>query len=100
MSLVITTHSPYILTSINNLLQAGKLYGAADPPTKRKLNQILPESNSFKPGEVAFYALEDGHAKSILDPETGLIDATAIDQVSDDIAVQFDELLAEANEKS
>jgi hypothetical protein len=29
MCLVLTTHSPYILTSVNNLLQAGKLYEGA-----------------------------------------------------------------------
>jgi hypothetical protein len=100
MLLIITTHSPYILTSVNNLLQAGRLYDTVDSKAKTKLDRIIPESSSFKPGEVAFFALEDGHATSILDPETGLIDASAIDQVSTDIATQFDELLAEAHEKS
>jgi hypothetical protein len=99
MCLLITTHSPYILTSINNLLQAGKLYDAAarDPRVAFRLSKIVP--GSFSPGEVGFYALEAGRAKSILDRDTGLIDAAVIDQVSNDIAIQFDQLLAEGNEK-
>ena len=98
MCLLITTHSPYILTSINNLLQAGKLYAATrDRRVPHRLSKIVP--GSFRPGEVGFYALEAGTAKSILDRDTGLIDAAVIDQVSNDIAIQFDKLLAEGNEK-
>jgi hypothetical protein len=99
MSLVLTTHSPYILTSINNLLQAGKLYDGAAPDVKKRLGSIVPLSQTLKPGEVGFYALENGGATSIIDSETGLIDAAVIDEVSDEIATQFDELLLEGNEK-
>jgi hypothetical protein len=99
MSLILTTHSPYILTSINNLLQAGKLYSGATPDVKKRLEGVIPLSRTLKPGEVGFYALENGGAKSIIDSETGLIDAAVIDEVSDDIATQFDELLLEGNEK-
>jgi ABC-type lipoprotein export system ATPase subunit len=98
--LVLTTHSPYILTSINNLLEAGKLYGGVSGKERQRLMKIIPRTHTFNPGEVGFYALEDGEAKSIVDGETGLIDADVIDQVSNDIAIQFDQLLAEGNEKS
>ena len=99
MSLVITTHSPYIVTSINNLLQAGKLYASLPASATEGLRRIIPRGRSLSPGEVAFYALQDGKATSIMDPETGLIDASVIDQVSNDIATQFDTLLLEGNEK-
>jgi predicted ATPase len=95
MRLTITTHSPYILTSMNNLLQAGKIYAAAPGAARRRLAQVVRPTDILRPGEVAFFALENGGAKPILDPETGLIDASAIDQVSNDIAIQFDKLLAE-----
>ncbi len=99
MNLVVTTHSPYILTSINNLLQAGKLYREtkARPVHAYRLSQIVP--SSFDPGKVLFYALKGGSASSIMDPETGLIDAAVIDQVSADIAIEFDKLLSKADEK-
>jgi len=100
MSLVLTTHSPYILTSVNNLLQAEKLYWGASKEAAARLARIIPRMRTFRPGEVAFYALQDGNATSIVNPETSLIEADMIDQVSNDIAIQFDELLSEGNEKS
>jgi hypothetical protein len=99
MSVVITTHSPYILTSINNLLQAGQLYVEAGREEAERLSHVIPESAAIMPGELAFYALQDGGATSIMDEETGLINANIIDSVSDVIAVQFEQLLAEADEK-
>jgi hypothetical protein len=100
MSLIITTHSPYILTSMNNLIQAGKLYELASPELFGQLSKIVPEESSLRPGEVGFYALDGGDAKSIMEKELGLIDAPMIDRVSDDIAIQFDKLLlAEGNAK-
>jgi hypothetical protein len=100
MSLVLTTHSPYILTSINNLLEAGKLYAGASKGTAARLTKIIPRDRTLIPGEIGFYSLEDGKAKSIVDSESGLIEADLIDQVSNDIAIEFDQLLAEGNEKS
>jgi hypothetical protein len=98
--LVLTTHSPYILTSANNLLQAGNLYAGGSGRQVQRLAGIIRRNRVFGPGEVGFYALQDGEAKSIVNSETGLIEADMIDQVSNDIAIQFDELLAEGNEKS
>jgi hypothetical protein len=101
LCLVVTTHSPYILTSFNNLLQAGKLWKdlipKGDTRTAWQLSRTI--RGSFDPGEVCFYALEEGRARPIMDPGTGLIDASYIDQVSNDIAIEFDQLLAEGNEK-
>ncbi len=89
----ITTHSPYILTAFNNLIQAGIL---AEDATKEKIEQIsrhVPKTRFLSPEEVAVYSLEDGYCKSIIDEETGLIDANIIDEVSNELAIQFDELL-------
>lgn len=94
MCLVITTHSPYILTAMNNLLQAGKKYSSSpNPEAKKQLEKIIPSSQALYPGEVKAYSLENGEAKSIICPDTNLIDAEIIDVVSQDIAVQFDDLL-------
>ena len=99
MNLVVTTHSPYILTSVNNLLQAGQLYSAASAETAKKLGQIIHKKHVFNPGEVGFYALGNGQATDIMEAETGLINAEVIDSVSNEIAVQFGQLLAEGHEK-
>jgi AAA15 family ATPase/GTPase len=94
MCLVITTHSPYILTAMNNLLQAGKKYQSSQNlEATNKLQSIVSSSIVLNPGEVKAYSLENGSAKSIICPDTNLIDAKIIDDVSADIAVQFDKLL-------
>lgn len=91
LQFVITTHSPYILTAFNNLLQAGHLLeNGAD---KKKLFKIVPEFEVLKCGELNAYAFQDGGVVSLIDEETGLISADLLDQVSEEIAVQFDELL-------
>jgi hypothetical protein len=95
MRLVVTTHSPYILTSLNNLLQAGQRFANADSVTAARIEKIIPRRRSLRPGEVSAYALSDGAARSILDPETKLIDAALIDSVSTELAVEFDRLLSE-----
>jgi predicted ATPase len=89
--LVITTHSPYILTSFNNLLQAGQLLESGT--NKKKLFKIVPEHEILKPGELNAYAFADGGVSSLIDEETGLISADLLDQVSEEIAIEFDELL-------
>ena len=89
----ITTHSPYILTAFNNLIQAGIL---AEDATEEKIEQIsqhVPKTRFLSPEEVAVYSLEDGYCKSIIDEKTGLIDANIIDEVSNELAIQFDQLL-------
>lgn len=93
MCLVVTTHSPYILTSLNNLLQAGIRYAGASAETAAKLEKIVPRHSALYPGEIAAYVIENGAGRSIMDPATQLIDASLIDRVSDQLAVQFDKLL-------
>ena len=95
MRLIVTTHSPYVLSAFNNLLHAGSLYTNADAPRKRRLAKIIPENETLRPGELVAYALQNGGAKSIMDPGTGLVDAQIIDAVSTDLAKEFDRLLWE-----
>ena len=89
----ITTHSPYVLTSINNLLQAGQIYEEANQDVLPQLEKIVPRYKALNPTDLSAYLLENGRGKSIICPDTGLIDAKAIDSVSDDLAIQFDKLL-------
>lgn len=91
LQFVITTHSPYILTSINNLLNAGSL--KEQGVDEKKLYKIVPKSEIIKPNEVNAFAMKDGKVINLIDEETGLISADLLDQVSEEIAVQFDELL-------
>ena len=89
----ITTHSPYILTAFNNLLQAGILAVDATEDKIAKISRHVPKTRFLSPDEVAVYSLENGYCQSIIAKETGLIDANIIDEVSNELAIQFDELL-------
>jgi hypothetical protein len=90
---VITTHSPYILSVLDNLLQAGQRYASPEPD--KKIGEIVPQVFALRPGDVAVYSLGNGKARLIMDPETKLIEADIIDNVSMEIDKQFDRLLWE-----
>lgn len=89
----ITTHSPYVLTAINNLLQAGILYQKVDQEVLRQLEKIVPKYKALSTSDLSAYVLANGKCSSIICPDTGLIDANIIDSVSDELAIEFDKLL-------
>jgi predicted ATP-dependent endonuclease of OLD family len=95
-SVLVTTHSPYILTSLNNLIQAyltGNKRGR-----KQKTTDIIPHKYWLNLKDVTAYMLKyDDAAKgvvheNILD-EDGLIKAEKIDGVSRILNEEFDKLL-------
>lgn len=89
----ITTHSPYVLTAFNNLLQAGLLYQESSEDVQHQLEKIVSRYKSLDVSDLSAYVLMDGKCSSIVCPETGLIDAKVIDSVSDDLAIEFEQLL-------
>ncbi|MCB9233486.1 MAG: AAA family ATPase [Bacteroidia bacterium] len=95
LSFFITTHSPYILTSFNNLIQAGLSREAimGDNHALNLLYEKVSQHEILMPGIVNAFALQNGHAYDLIDPETGLINSAILDEVSNEIAIQFDELL-------
>jgi len=93
LNLFVTTHSPYVLSTANVLLKAGQLYDAN--PTGQalsKVSKIVPKSKALNPSKVGAYYMDARGCRSIIDPETGLIDGRAIDDVSAELAEQLDAL--------
>jgi hypothetical protein len=88
----ITTHSPYILSSFNNLIEAGQI-AKAKPKLKGEVAKLIPEHFWIKEGDFKAYAIEDGVLTSIVAEDTGLVSANYLDQVSETIGMEFDELL-------
>lgn len=73
---VLTTHSPYVATAINNvIMKSGK------------------KGIKYAKSDFLAYEINNGEIKDIIEPETGLIDANIIDSVSSIIADEFDKLL-------
>lgn len=92
LQFVITTHSPYILSAFNNLLEAGNII--EDCPRKAKeVNRIIDERKILKFEHINAFSLEKGSYKDILDYEMQLISPTILDNVSNDISIEFGKLL-------
>lgn len=90
-SWAITTHSPYILSSFNNLIYPGQL-AKEKPELKDEIAKLVPEHFWIEDGSLRAYCIHDGVLKSILS-ESGLIDGEYLDSVSDTIGNEFDSLL-------
>ena len=86
---IYTTHSPFILSSLNNMLYAYKKGNAASTKVQEEIAQILPKENWISPERFSAYQIVDGKAESIFDRESGLIQENIIDQISDDIIEDF-----------
>jgi hypothetical protein len=90
----ITTHSPYVLTAINNLLQAGESYNSnLKGDALKKLKKLVPQSIALNAEDLAVYSITSEGVENILSTEFGLIDTNIIDEVSNDLSVEFGELL-------
>lgn len=96
-SLAITTHSPYILTAFNTLIEAWRV---GNKQGKRKqVAALIPEKYWVNENDFAAYAIHDGVLTSIFSNEkegkegSGLIDGDYLDSVSDQLGGQFDKLL-------
>lgn len=89
-SFVITTHSPYILTAINNLILASEVSKEID---SGRINKIVDGNFHIKFEDVGAYTIKDGVAMSVLDGETRLIGPSVIDSVSDEFDNVFDSLI-------
>ena len=87
-NVLLTTHSPYILTSINLLV----LSGLAE---KEGNNGIIPRQCRLRKDVIAAFMIPEnkGEFVDIVDKEEGLIDALEIDHISDSINEKIDQLL-------
>ena len=90
--LILSTHSPYILTSVNNLLYASELV-KQDQSLKEKVTEIIDDKFLLDAEHCSAYLIEGGAAKSIIDKETNLINADELDSVSGSIMQDFERLM-------
>lgn len=91
-NLVITTHSPYVITKVNNLLKAGSLSKKLTDDLRERLSTIVVKKAWLFPRHVKAYALQDGITVSILGKD-GFIDADYLDEISSDLSDEFSSML-------
>ena len=88
----IATHSPYILTALNNLIRAGETM-AESVEKAEKVKARFPKRQTMTYDDVAAFAMKDGRIESIMDEDFKLISADALDSASQEIADDFNFLL-------
>ncbi|MEW4568631.1 ATP-binding protein [Tautonia sp. JC769] len=89
---ILTTHSPYILSAINNLMYGSNIVSRY-PKKAKAVAKVLNHGILIDPTQVRAYLFSDSSIRSIMDSEAGLIDARVLDRVSGDIAREFEELM-------
>jgi len=89
--IVVTTHSPYVATALNNLLYAGQLGKSSSG--REYVKEIMPEPYWLNSEEFSAFRFDGGCVQDAIDPETGLIQADIIDSASNEIGGVFDRLL-------
>lgn len=97
--LILSTHSPYILTALNNAIIAYDVF-QKQVREKEKIISLIQENQMVPFEKVAAYKFEDGLILSIMDEKTRLIDASQIDECSIKINDTFDGLLELLDEQS
>jgi hypothetical protein len=89
-SMLLTTHSPYTLTSLNNVMYAYQIGKNHEIET----DNVIKKKYWINPDDVSAYMLlPDGSCEDIFDRGEGLIKAEKIDEVSGILNEQFNKLL-------
>lgn len=89
--MVLTTHSPYVLVKINNLIKAGQL-GRSNSPKKNDVANVVSRQSWIGAKAVNAYAIRDGVVDNIIDGD-GMIDADYLDDISNELSREFMKLM-------
>ena len=90
---IITTHSPYLLSSLNVLMLAYKLHHIEK--VREEVEKIIVPGYTVNPDVVAVYGLypdDKEYCKSLISEKTGLVSVNELDSVSEVIGDNFDRL--------
>lgn len=91
-SIIITTHSPYILSALDTLILAKNTFNEHHE-LKEEISNVVSEEKWIDYNDISVYEVRnDGKVYSIKNDEFKSIDANAIDIVSDVISEEFDKL--------
>ncbi|MEZ4528989.1 MAG: AAA family ATPase [Desulfobacterales bacterium] len=84
--ILLTTHSPYILSSLNNLIYAHKIGQSVPQKVEQRIDRKIWISHS----KVGAFFVDRGITQDIIDKELNLIKAETIDNASKIINDEFD----------
>lgn len=87
---VITTHSPYVMSSINNLIEAHHVVSRLG---RSVWSNDISRETVLAHNHITAHYLNDGSSTDIFDQEVELISADALDSASNKIEQEFNRLL-------
>jgi hypothetical protein len=91
-SLVLTTHSPYILSKLNVFLKAGQL--ARRKKRNQDINEIVPRECWLNERQLSAFAIEARNLRDLIDEEYGLIEDAYLDSISQVMSDEYSRLVA------
>ena len=92
-TLLITTHSPYILSTLNNLIAAHDILDTEDETKIAAMAKIVPRESWLAYEDVQCFFLEKGTISSMMDDENRMIDFVKIDACSAKIMQEYGDIL-------
>ena len=92
-SFLLPTHSPYILSTLGNLIYAHKIGNLDNRKFSSDVNKNIPEKYWIDISDLSIYYLDNGQAKNLINIEECLINLDDLDSVSEIVNKEFDELL-------
>ncbi|BAZ27770.1 hypothetical protein NIES4074_01980 [Cylindrospermum sp. NIES-4074] len=90
--IIITTHSPYILSAFNNLLYAHQVGTKKVGSEQEAVENIVNKKSWIDPARTSAYFISENGYESIIDEELKLIQAEKIDSASSIINNRFNAL--------
>ena len=87
VTLAFATHSPYVLTALNDLILAEK--------HERLRDGIIAPQHSFV-NLIAAWQIQDGGMRNLVDRDTGFVSADEMDGVSEVLGDRMCEVLSES----
>lgn len=89
---LITTHSPYVLSTINNLIVAHEI-AASSVANAQKVTNIINKRYWLSYDDVSCWYIDNGSIIDLMNNETRMININEIDKVSNNLLEEFDKLL-------
>lgn len=93
--IIITTHSPYIISAFNNLLQAGLI---EENYKEDRLYEIVAKLFIIPKNNLNAFSVEKQLFNTIIDEDFGLINSEYLDNISSTISNEFNLLINLENE--
>ncbi len=90
---LITTHSPYILSSFNNLIYAGYLAKKLPENEQKKLYSIVAKEELLDYNDLFAFSITPNKIINAMNEKIKLIDQNLLDEISQTISKEFEELM-------